>query len=107
MVRISIMYPNIEGARFDWDYYIDRHMPMSIERLSSHPGYRGVAVEKGMSGGMPGTKPAYSVLCHFSFDSVESFMEAFMPHAELLQGDMANYTDIEPMIQVSEIIIYR
>jgi uncharacterized protein (TIGR02118 family) len=44
-------------------------------------------------------------MCHFSFDSMESFMAAFEPHAKVLQGDMPNYTDIHPVIQVNEVLI--
>ena len=32
-------------------------------------------------------------------------MAAFMPHAAELQGDMPNYTDIETIIQLSEVAI--
>jgi len=39
------------------------------------------------------------------FTSAEDFMAAFMLHAEVLQGDMPNYTDIEPVIQISEVLI--
>ncbi len=42
MVRISILYPNSPGARFDWRYYVETHMPRSIDLLSAHPGFRGV-----------------------------------------------------------------
>jgi hypothetical protein len=31
-------------------------------------------------------------------------MAAFMPNAEMLQGDVPNYTDIEPVIQFSEVL---
>jgi hypothetical protein len=34
-------------------------------------------------------------------------LEAFLPHAELLQGDIAKYTDIEPIIQFSEERIFQ
>ena len=34
-------------------------------------------------------------------------MAAFVPHAAVLQGDMPNYTDIEPVIQFSEVLIAR
>ena len=30
MVMISIMYPNNRGSKFDQEYYINSHMPMSI-----------------------------------------------------------------------------
>lgn len=107
MVKISILYPNNPGARFDMDYYLDVHMPMSIERLGAHPGFNGVSVERGLGGGLPDSPAAYVAMCHFLFVSVEDFMAAFNPHAQILQGDMPNYTDIEPVIQVSEVAIFR
>jgi len=86
-------------------YYIDTHMPLSIGLLSTHPGFKGVSVERGLGGAVPGTDAAYIAMCHFLFNSAEDFMAAFMPHAEVLQGDMPNYTDIEPVIQISEVLI--
>jgi hypothetical protein len=34
---------------------------------------------------------------------VESFGAAFQPHAERIMGDIPNYTDISPTIQISEL----
>lgn len=107
MIKISILYPNSKGSRFDLRYYVETHMPMSIELLSAHRGFKGVSVEHGLGGGIPGTDAAYVAMCHFLFDSLEDFMAAFMPHAAVLQGDMQNYTDVEPVIQVNEILISR
>ncbi|WFP50840.1 EthD family reductase [Methylomonas sp. EFPC3] len=105
MKKISILYPNQAGARFDFAYYLDSHMPLSIARLSAHPGYRGVSVERGLSGAVPGSEPAYVAMCNFLFESVDDFLAAFMPHAAELQGDMPNYTDIEPVIQLNDVLI--
>jgi uncharacterized protein (TIGR02118 family) len=44
-------------------------------------------------------------MCHYTFDSAEAFLDAFLPHADLFQGDIPNYTDIEPIMQFSEIKI--
>jgi len=107
MIKISILYPNEKAARFDVQYYTDTHMPLSIKLLSAHPGFRGVSVEHGLGGALPGTEAAYIAMCHFLFDSFENFMAAFMPHAQVLQGDMKNYTNIEPVIQVSQVLIAR
>jgi len=107
MIKIRFLYPNNKAARFDMRYCANTHMPLSIELLSTHPGFKGVSVEHGLGGGVPGTDAAYIAMCHFLFDSAENFMAAFMPHAEVLQGDMKNYTDIEPVIQVSEVLISR
>jgi hypothetical protein len=29
MIKISILYPNTKGLRFDMRYYVDTHMPLS------------------------------------------------------------------------------
>src|SRR4051812_48308049 len=105
MVRISILYPNNEGSRFDFLHYVETHMPMSIALLSAHPGFKGVSVERGVGGAIPGSEPAYIAMCHFLFTSIEDFLAAFMPHAAALQGDMKNYTDVEPVIQFNDVLI--
>ena len=105
MIKISILYPNTLGSRFDMAYYLNTHMPMSIRLLSSHPGFKGVSVEKGLAGAAPGSQPAYIAMCHFMFESAEAFVSAFTPHAPVLQGDMANYTDLTPIIQFNEVLI--
>lgn len=107
MIRISILYPNTKGSRFDMAYYIDTHMPRSISLLGAHPGFKGVCVEKGLAGATPDSPPAYLAMCHFLFESVEAFMAAFVPHAPELQGDIPNYTDVTPIIQVSEVLVSR
>lgn len=107
MIKISILYPNKEGSRFDMGYYIEKHMPVSIDLLGAHPGFKGVSVERGIGGALPGTDAAFVAMCHFLFNSADEFLEAFMPHAPTLQGDMPNYTDIEPVIQFNEVLITK
>ena len=106
-MMISILYPNKNGSKFDQEYYINTHRPMSIERLSTHAGFRGVSVVRGMGGGIPDSEPAYVAMCHYLFDSFEDFLSAFNPHAEFLQGDIVCYTDVEPIIQISAVEIVK
>jgi uncharacterized protein (TIGR02118 family) len=105
MVKISIMYPHTPGSSFDMDYYLRTHMPMSIGRLSTHPGFGGVSVERGVAAPRSGLPPAYVALCHFLFTSADDFVAAFLPHAEVLQRDIANYTTIAPIVQFSVVEI--
>lgn len=107
MTRISLLYPRAAGRRFDMDYYLDTHMPLSIRLLGKHPGFKGVSVDRGVGGAVPGAPAPYVAMCHFLFGTAEQFMEAFLPNAAVLQGDIANYTDIEPVIQLSEVMIAR
>jgi uncharacterized protein (TIGR02118 family) len=81
------------------------HMPLSIRLLSAHHGFQGASVERGLNGTTPGSPPAFVAMCHFLFTSAEDFPAAFLPHAEVLQGDMPNYTDIGPVIQFNELLV--
>jgi len=105
MIRVSILYPNTEGSRFDLDYYLNTHMPMT-ERLLA-PKMKGMIVEHGIMGTTPGSKPAYVAMCHLLFDSVDAFLEVFMPHMATLTGDIPNYTDVEAVIQFNDVKIMR
>jgi uncharacterized protein (TIGR02118 family) len=105
MIKFSVLYPNTPGVRFDMDYYLQKHMPMAIGFLSTHPGYQGVSVERGVSGEGPGTDASYIAMCHFLFDKPESFMEAFGPHVAELQADIPVYTDAVPVVQMSEVLL--
>ena len=107
MIRISIFYPNTPIGRFDMAYYLEKHMPDSIERLGAGRGFRGVSVDRGVSAGPPDTAPPYVAMCQYLFDTTEDFMAAFGKHADHLQSDIANYTDIEPVIQFSEVMLFR
>ena len=33
MIKVSVLYPNKPGARFDHEYYRSRHMPLLKERM--------------------------------------------------------------------------
>ena len=105
MIKISILYPNNKGARFDMRYYVDTHMPMAIELLSTHSGFKGVSVERGLGGLISEADAVYVAMCYFMFDSTEDFIDAFTPHAAVLQGDIPNYTDIEPVIEINEVVL--
>src|SRR5262249_25419012 len=107
MIRITILYPNRPSSRFDMAYYLDKHMPASIARLSAGKGFRCVAGDRRLSPGPADTAPPYVAVCQYLFDSAADFMTVFGEHADHLQGDSPNYTDIEPVILFSEVAISR
>ena len=103
MIKVSVMYPNIPGARFDHAYYRDKHMPLLKQRMGD--ACRSYTVDKGLAGGTPGSEPTYVGMCRIFCDSVESFQTAFGPHAKEIMGDIANYTDLAPVLQISEVVV--
>ena len=103
MIRVSVLYPNEEGKAFDMEYYWNIHIPMVQERLGT--ACKNVDVDQGLSGAEPGSRATYFAMCHLSFDSVEAFQNAFGPNAEAIMGDIPNYTDTQPVVQISEVKI--
>src|SRR5271166_2087979 len=99
MVKVSILYPNKPGSRFDVDYYLQVHMPLAIRLIGT--AVKAVSVEIGVGGAMPDQPPPYAAIVGFTCESVQAFSEAFLPIAAELQGDIPRYTNIEPVIQVS------
>ena len=103
MIKVSVLYANNEGSRFDMGYYCNSHIPMVQQKLGSV--CKGVAVEHGVSGATSGSRPAFIAMGHLYFDSVAEFQTAFGPHASAIMADIPNYTDIQPTIQISEVKI--
>jgi uncharacterized protein (TIGR02118 family) len=105
MIKVTVMYPYAEGARFDHTYYRDRHMPMVKAKLGGACSY--YTVEKGLAGREPGSPPAFVAMCAFLCDSLEAYRAASEASRAEIRGDIANYTDIVPVIQFSEVVVER
>ena len=103
MIKVSVFYPNKPGARFDFDYYTTKHLPLVRDKLGT--ALTGIAADQGIAGGTPGSAPAYIAIAHLYFDSVEAFQEAFNPVAGDVLGDIPNYTDLQPELQISEVAV--
>src|SRR3984957_3718930 len=103
MIKVAVMYPNKPGARFNHEYYRDKHMPLVKTRMGDSCKY--YTVDKGLAGGAPGVAPPYVCMGHLFCDSVEAFQTGFGPHAQEILGDIPNYTDQNPVIQISEVVV--
>ena len=101
MVKVSVLYPNRPGTKFDMAYYVSRHIPLVQQLLGSS--LKGVAVEYGISSMQPGSAASYAAMGHLLFDSLEEFQTCWAPHAQAIVGDVPNYTNSEPLIQISEV----
>ena len=103
MIKVSVFYPNEEGKKFDMEYYCNEHIPMVLGKLGD--ACRGVTVEQGLGGVQPGSPAIYIAMGHLLFESIEAFQAAFGPHAKEIMGDMPNYAEVQPLIQISEVKI--
>lgn len=98
MIRVSILYPNEKGKKFDLDYYVNKHIPLA-ERLLRPAGMLRAEVDKAADVNAP-----FIAAGHLYFNSVDEFQNGFLAHAAEFATDMANYTDTVPQMQISEIV---
>jgi len=96
MIKVSVLYPNASGATFDMDYYCASHMPMVQRTLGA--ALRGLSADHGIANQGP-----YLAMGHLFFDSVEAFQGAMATHGPALLADVPNYTNTQPVFQVSEV----
>jgi len=103
MIKVSVLYPNGEGKTFDMDYYCNKHVPMVAGLLGDS--VKGATIESGIGGGSPDAPAPFAAMGNLYFDSVEAFENSFGPNTDQIMGDLPNFTNIEPTIQVSEVMI--
>lgn len=79
MIKVSVMYQDPPGCRFDHADYANNHMPMVKRKLGD--ACRSYAVDKGLAGGAPGAPAVYVAMCRIFCDSVEAFQAGFGQYA--------------------------
>ncbi len=103
MIKVSVLYPNNEGNRFDMDYYCSKHVELVTRLLGD--ALKGATIESGLAGGASTSPAPFVAMANMYFDTVESFQQSFGPNTDEIMGDLPNFTDITPTIQISEVMI--
>lgn len=101
MINLSVLYPHKDGARFDMDYYLAKHMPLVRERCCA--ALKATSVEQGLAGVAPDSPPTFVAVTHIGFDSVAELQSVLGAHAAELMADVPSFTNIEPTLQVCEL----
>ena len=102
MFKVSVMYPNQEGARFDIDYYRTKHMELVIRHLKPF-GLVRTEVLKGISGG--GGQPApYVCIGSLYFETADGYEKGVAASGGAVRADIPQFTDITPVRQISEVV---
>jgi len=102
LIKISVMYPFAEGKTFNMEYYQATHMPMVAKFLGSN--LVKYTIEKGIASGIPNQPLPYMAIGTFYVKSLQDYQAAIAPNREAIRADFANYTNIAPVILVSEVV---
>jgi uncharacterized protein (TIGR02118 family) len=102
LVRVTIMYPFAEGKTFDMAYYETNHMPMVAGFLGSN--LVKYTIEKGIANGVPNAPLPFMAVGSFYVKSLNDYQAAIGPNIEAIRADIPKYTNITPVILVSEVV---
>lgn len=103
MHRVSIPYPVQSDGRFDWDYYMNKHLPLAVGTSMRHSGVTFCDADKPVDESTP-----FACVCMVHFDSAASmsgfcnFFAVGHPDSKSIENDEHNYTNIPPDFVTSE-----
>ena len=101
LYKVAILYPNGEGKTFDMAYYESKHMPMVAEFLGKNLKF--YEIDKGIAGRTPNDKVPYLAVGYFYVKDVAEYNKAIGQNRDAVINDFKNYTNIQPVIQISEV----
>ena len=111
MYMVAFMYPNAEGAVFDFEHFVNVHLPLGVGLTDQHLHLkpRKIVIYSPTRGGdgRPGSAP-YITISSVFFDSreaAETFAGLFNVEdaARRLAADFPNYTPAAPEIMLAEV----
>ena len=102
LIKVSIYYANAAENTFDHGYYAQNHMPMLAD-LFGEKMIR-YEIDRGMSGRTSEEVPSFLAVGHLYFLQLSDYQEAFGQHAEQILSDIPNYTNVQPTVQVSQVV---
>lgn len=101
MFTMSVIYPRSSGATFDFEYYEQTHLPL-VAKCWRDAGLIGAEALRGVSA-PDGGEAAFLAIALIRFQSPEHLRAAVTgEHAAEIMGDIANFTNIQPVLQVNE-----
>lgn len=102
LIKISVMYPYAEGKTFNMEYYESKHMPMVAGYLGAN--LVKYTIEKGLASGLPNQPLPYMAIGTFYIKSLSAYQAAIDPNIGVIRADFANYTNVAPIVLVSEVV---
>lgn len=99
--KVTILYPNGDDKTFDMDYYEKKHMPMVAGFIGKNLKF--YEIDKGISGRTSTDKPPFMAIGYFYITDVAEYNKAIAQNRDAIINDFKNYTNVQPVVQISEI----
>ncbi|MDO7173946.1 EthD family reductase [Mariniflexile sp. AS56] len=102
MIKLTVMYPNTPDTTFNKTYYTNQHSQLLSDLLGD--AILSSDINFGLTGASPELPAPYVIISNLVFESLESFQQSFGAHTEVILADLPNFTNVQPQVQISEIL---
>jgi uncharacterized protein (TIGR02118 family) len=102
LIKYPSCIPMPEGKTFNMTYYETKHLPVAAAFLGSN--LIKYTIEKGLASGIPNQPLAFMAIGTFYVKSLSEYQAAVAPHRDAIRANFSAYTDVDPVILVSEVI---
>ena len=104
MIRVTVLFPKTSNSHFDMDYYLSKHVPMTKSRLESLGFPVEAAVDEGLGSITPGEPAPYAAIGYLLFEKIEDLQNGLTTHGAEIMADIPNFTDVQPQIQIGNVV---
>lgn len=101
MYCVSVAYPQKPGGTFDFEYYVQKHVPLVAGLVGTNA--IKAEVRKGIASA-DGSAAHFVCMANFWIKSVPEFQATLAKHGKEILGDIPNFTNIEPILQVDAVV---
>ena len=106
MFAVVMLYPQTSDSHFNFDYFLSVHLTR-IREIFKDLGLVSSQIQAGIGAGQPGQPAPYACICTFTFETLEGFGQGFAQEGAWIMGDIHNYTNVQPLIQISNIVVEK
>ena len=101
MFKVAILYANGDDKTFDIDYYEKKHMPMVAGFLGKNLKF--YEIDKGIAGRTANDRAPFLAIGYFYINDTAEYNKAIAQNRDAVVNDFKKYTNIQPLVQISEI----
>jgi uncharacterized protein (TIGR02118 family) len=94
MEQITFIYPKSNGATFDMDYFLDKHIPFAVQSTGAIQSWTVTQYTSGTDG----TEPPFMVQAIATLSSIEAYYAGIKKGNGAVLEDIANYTNVTPIV---------
>jgi len=98
MQRVTVLYPNATDTKFDFDYYLSKHVPWVASLVGQQ-----IEVRRGISA-LDGSRAPFVCVATIFINSAEEFHSIFAQNGQKIVADIPNYTNSQPILQFDEVM---